>query len=106
MNIEVVREAKDGLSKNVWVFGTHNWPHLNLTQYKEMVRPTKRHKFTYAARWNSYTSRESTMEKPSTIPMSVIDDARGALYDLISSANVYIGASAEEKNILQKGELK
>lgn len=104
MIINVERPSSDGLSFEFWRFSDHYFPHMCLVSYGLASRKTKRHKAVIVKKWDTYNERESTLRKPEDIPGDVVDEAYRELLSIISKANLYIGARAEEANILKKGE--
>lgn len=98
MKIEVERVSDDGLSRKVWIFTVHTWPHLCLTEVREQSRATKRHKFSGTS-WNSYSSR-SDAGRPMEIPLFVVLEAREKLLDECKQGGVYIGAAIKKENLI------
>ncbi len=99
MKIEVERASDDGLSRKVWIFTVHTWPHLCLTEVREQSRATKRHKFIGES-WIAYRDRQSSLKRPMEIPLFVVLEAREKLLDECKQGGVYIGATISKENMI------
>lgn len=79
MNIQVERE-KDELNSERWAFYFYvdiGRLAFRLTNYSQLSRATKRHKFKVAKVWDAYSRRESTLNREDVeVPVWVILDAK------------------------------
>lgn len=86
MRIEVIRQADDRLSQQVWVFrderlgySSDNVIELKLVSYRAEVRPTPRHKMRTADKWDSMDERKyysSIARTDVPLPADVIEEAK------------------------------
>lgn len=86
MNLNVKREAADGLSVQEWSFYNIDYDlKFVLGGYRVQRRATKRHKFTTAGRYERTNTRDSNILVDAVpLPEDVVAEVRQTLIDSIT----------------------
>jgi hypothetical protein len=91
--------SDDGLSRELWVFDGRP-DGLVLMAVHEQTRQSRRHKFK-GPFWDVMDERSyhSALVRPTTIPQSVMDEARLKWTEIIGQIPIYIGWTQEGNRV-------